>query len=159
MYMPRGAVHLTSTATAGSALGGSAAPALKPSVHLTVALPVDFQTKQIALGLDPSHGQQAGFLLDALQRAAAERDAASLDARRSMRLPMLSDSALKATLREELLDLVERVVDDPRYVASSRAALEHGLRVATSHGEQGPLDALVEDNLLPSALSPAVIGG
>lgn len=121
LYVPRGAIHLTSTNIADGA-NERANTTDEPSMHFTVALPMDHQTLQWGMGV----GEGAGvanheLLLPHLRRAAEQLMVENPTLRRSLK-PFGSDKNLKQTIREAL-HLVCAIMIHAHASASQRESL------------------------------------
>eukprot|EP00041_Stephanoeca_diplocostata_P031222 m.968183 g.968183 ORF g.968183 m.968183 type:complete len:1001 (+) comp23915_c0_seq5:235-3237(+) len=127
LYVPRGAIHLTSTnVSPDDAIGaGGANVSREPSMHFTVALPMDHQTLQWGMGVGEGAGvANHGLLLPHLQRAAEQLMVENPALRRSLK-PFGSDKDLKQTIRDALHLVVDAMIDETDYIRELGTKFKH----------------------------------
>jgi hypothetical protein len=122
LYVPRGAVHLTSTVTEDGDKGVAGA-----SQHITFGLPVDYQNMLVALGAGPADGERdvPNHLPEVLTKALKQRQERLLEARRSFATGA-TDADIKERMKVELHGIVDEMIENTTFVAAAQAALVHG---------------------------------
>jgi hypothetical protein len=97
LYVPRGAIHHTSTRVDGEDPNDT-----EPSLHFTAALPMDHQSLTWAMGVAPGPGvAQHTYLMAGLQKAMEALIANDVSLRRSLK-PFGNESAMEDTVRSAL---------------------------------------------------------
>lgn len=114
LYVPRGAIHLTSTAR--NAIKSTKDKSIPPSFHFTVALPMDHQSITWGLGLAKGPGvEQHPYLMQEMRKSAEQLIAREMDLRRSLK-PMGNASSMDEDMRAMLHRLVDEMIDSTDYM-------------------------------------------
>jgi hypothetical protein len=132
LYVPRGAIHLTSTKL------NISEDATEASLHFTAAMPMDHQSLTWGLGVAKGPGvEQHPYLMPNLQKAAEQLVAREVQLRHSLK-PMGNASSFDEDLRTMLHRVVDELIDDTDFTRLTNTRFQEWDTIALKRGGLDP---------------------